>query len=500
MYEIKLHVQGYLEARRSNSAWQLLAARNAPIILGCLQALFKESQDGIEFETALQALAELLEEYAYTDELGISRDQGFGSQARKELRNWIRRRLIIEREGRIYATDALESAIIFIDSLDQRLMTSTASRLAVVEREIENLEVRLNPDPKVRSQHLRQKIAELEGELERVEAGELEILNHSESIEGVRELYNLATGLRADFRRVEDSYRLADRNLRESIIAAQSHRGEILDELLNGHDELLETPEGQVFHGFFQQLTRGAQLAQSKQRLRTIINHPVTRQALSDQQRSDLRWLFIRLNRESATVLRTRERSERDVKGFLQTGLVTEHHRVGALLDELLCAALDIDWSQKAVRERNSHLPPVAPANNNLPLVERLRFKSENGGQEHPLDLGQQQTDLKDIDADFWLSFASLDQQRLFNQTYQLLQEHPHGMSIAEIAKDLPPSHDLESIAFWLGMARETGQPFQAEEEVIDIAPQEKGENSLRFHIPKVELTTAALDSVEWEL
>ena len=39
-------------------------------------------------------------------------------QASRELREWIKRRLIVERGGRIFATDALEGAITFVESLD----------------------------------------------------------------------------------------------------------------------------------------------------------------------------------------------------------------------------------------------------------------------------------------------------------------------------------------------------------------------------------------------
>jgi len=56
--------------------------------------------------------------------------------AGRELRLWIRRSLTNERGGRIYATDALHSVIAFVDGLDNRIMTSTASRLSVVQREI----------------------------------------------------------------------------------------------------------------------------------------------------------------------------------------------------------------------------------------------------------------------------------------------------------------------------------------------------------------------------
>ncbi|HET9388300.1 MAG TPA: hypothetical protein VFO44_01510 [Steroidobacteraceae bacterium] len=39
------------------------------------------------------------------------------SLARRELREWIKRALVVEREGRLYATDALEEALRFVTAL-----------------------------------------------------------------------------------------------------------------------------------------------------------------------------------------------------------------------------------------------------------------------------------------------------------------------------------------------------------------------------------------------
>jgi hypothetical protein len=80
------------------------------------------------------------------------------SVARRELREWIKRALVVEREGRLYATDALEEALRFVNALGDRVMTSTASRLSVVQREIENVEAALNPDPRTRTGRLRRQI------------------------------------------------------------------------------------------------------------------------------------------------------------------------------------------------------------------------------------------------------------------------------------------------------------------------------------------------------
>src|SRR6185437_9814385 len=359
--EIRERTEAYIHARYHHPAWQLLAARRAPLILSCLQTLFEQSQDGIGFDDALGALADMLADHANTGEFEIS-DEDFAAQARKELRSWIKLSLVVEREGRVYATDAFEEALRFVTALGGRIMTSTASRLSVVQREIEGLESSLNPDPRSRTVHLRHKIAELERELAAVERGDFVVLQGPEATERIREVYALTTSLRADFRRVEDSWREADRQLRQTIVSEQIHRGEIVDKLLDGHDDLLDSSEGRVFHAFHQQLGHSIELDNMKQRLRTILRHPVTQSALTRVQQAELRWLVMRLVKESAAVIQARARSERDVKGFLKTGLAAEHHRVGALLNDIFQQALDMDWGSQSLRKAGP-FPPVAIAN-----------------------------------------------------------------------------------------------------------------------------------------
>ncbi len=198
-------------------------------------------------------------------------EHNLAATARRELRIWMKRGLIVERENLLLATNSLEQIFSFLDSLENEAMTSTASRLATVQREIENLEAKLNPAKESRAAHLKSRIARLQNELEQVERGEFEVLDGSRAEEGVREIYQLAMSLRADFRRVEDSYRDGDRRLRQQIVRSDQNRGDILDRLLDGHEELLKTTEGQVFDGFYEQLTQEVKLNQMKSRLRAIL-------------------------------------------------------------------------------------------------------------------------------------------------------------------------------------------------------------------------------------
>ena len=484
--------------RRQHPAWLLLASPRAPLVLGCLTSLFEFSDDGIAEEDGLQALSEMLAEYAIQDEYDID-PENTHLLASRELRQWLKRGLILERGQRIYATDALSSAIRFVESLDNRFMTSTASRLAVVQREIENLEVGLNPNPASRKAAIQRKIKVLEDELAAVEAGHTPVLSSSEAIERIREIYTLATGLRADFRRVEDSWRAADRELRQSIMSEKFDRGDILDSLLDGQEALLDTAEGRVFDSFQQQLKRSIELDNMREQLRSILAHPSAEKALNRIQLSDLKLLRMRLVLESQAVLQARARSEKDVKGFIKTGLAAEHHRVGQLLNEVFQIAQELDWQHQSTRRTASPLPPLGFTLGNLPLAERLRFKSLDSDANAELDLSPQETNLEGLEDEFWDALDGLDREALVQNTLALLSKEGRALTLSELAQRLPPTHDLETLALWLGMAREAGieiEPTLTEEvQLID----EDQEHWL-FTVPVASLTNEDLCDLEWEL
>lgn len=485
----------YVLARTRHPAWQILAARRAPLVLSCLQTLFEGSSEGIGLEDAQQAMADMFDAHAALSEFDISGDTSM--LARRELRDWVRRALIIEREGRLYATDALESALRFTASLEGRIMTSTASRLALVQREVERLDTRLNTDPEARAAQLRAQIQALQEELVRAEAGHVEVASPQEAAESIRELYTLAVGLRADFRRVEDSWREADQRLRHDIVADGNHRGSILQTFLDGHDDLLQTAEGRVFQSFHQQLREEVDLHAMQLRLRRILLHPGASSALSMVQESELRLLVLRLVKESAAVIRTRSRSERDVRGFLRTGVAAEHNRVGQLLNDVFKAAQAVDWTRQAVRRAESPLPPLAFSCSGLPLVERLRFKDLDTATRRALELDRQSADIADADDDFWSALEGLDREALVRDTLHLIRQQTTPLSLAGLAALLPPSHDLESLAVWIGMAREADSDFTGGTESLEVTAQDGV--ALTFTLPQVRLDPAALDTFNWE-
>ncbi|GAB1386726.1 hypothetical protein MASR1M59_18740 [Melaminivora sp.] len=365
----------------------------------------------------------------------------------------------------------------------------------MVQREIDNLAAALDPNPHSRAEHLQRRISDLQQQLEDVQAGRLPLLTEAQAIEGIREVYALATSLRADFRRVEDSWREADRALRQAILSAQHHRGAVMERLLGGHAALLNTQEGRVFESFQQQLDHQGELAEMRARIRAIVAHPASGQALDDLQRSELRLLVQQLIAEAKVVQAVRARSEREVSQFMKTGQAVENQRVGQLLGDILQQALDVDWQRQAVRRLPAPLPPLGVALANLPLIERLRAKSLDGGGESELLLATQYADLAQMDAEFWQAFEGLDREALLRQTLQALQQSSQPLTLAALAQMLPPGeHDLETLALWLALAQESGATFEAGA-TEQITTHHQGQD-WRFTVPRVLLSAQAVGAV----
>ncbi len=470
--------------RRNHPAWLLLASPRGPLMLASLKTLLEAHPNGIEFEDAVEQLATVFADNANDSDYELDDDHPLA--ARRELRLWLKRGLIVERNGQVLATDALQRSLQFLDLIQEKTMTSTASRLATVQRAIETLEAQLNRSQAEREESLTARIEALNKELTAVRAGEFEVLDGPQAEEGIREVYQLAISLQADFRRVEDSYREADRLLRQRIIGEKQNRGQIVDELLSGHEALIQTSEGQVFEGFYSQLVKTTEIDEMKSRLRAILANNNTDKALQRKQKTDLRQLVSRLVGESERVIQARAKSERDVRGFLKSGLADEHMRVGAILQDIFQAALEVDWQSPAVRRRPGPLPPLAMSQSSLPLVERLLVKQFEQLGNGELDLTVSEADPAAMDQELRQALQALNRARLFEATVAQLQASGKPLTLGELAKALPPTHDLETLAYWLAMARQAGIAIDEQTESFDLRDDSDGWT--RFRVPVLGL------------
>ena len=491
---IKDRAQVFERLRHSHSAWQLLASRRAPLVLASFEQLF-EDQAEISLEDGIQHLGDLFLEFKNVHEFSVELTTAH-YEARKEIRQWIKKKLIVERNGMLSQTDALQRAIEFVQGLDEQIMTSTATRLLTVQEIIERLAMQINPEKESRVTYLKRKIRALEKELKRAKKGKFKVMDEPSAIEGVKEVYLQGMSLKSDFRRVEDSYREADYALRKEITKANKDRGEVLDDLLDSHDALLKTPEGAVFNAFYEQLQERTKLEAMKQQLRTILQLPFAKKALSEKQNMDLSELTYSLLDDSSRVIDARIRGERDVKSFVKTGLASENFRIGSLINDLMDEASSINWDSQKVAGQGADLPPVGIAVTNLPLIQRFLVKGQKTESDEELNLEEQTADDILLDDGFWASYRSLDRSALFQKTLKLLKKHKGEVPISELAGLCETEHDLETVSYWLSLAREAKVEFSGERETFQITHEE---TVTEFDIPKVALSSQILSEINQE-
>ena len=135
-------------------------------------------------------------------------------------------------------------------SLGEREFVGTESRLNTVFELLRQIVHGTETDPAARIEELTRRRRQVEDEIERVQAGDVTVLDSS----GVRDRYqqfaSTARELLSDFREVEENFRRLDRQLREKIAGWQGGKGELLDDVLGSRESIAGSDQGKSFQAF----------------------------------------------------------------------------------------------------------------------------------------------------------------------------------------------------------------------------------------------------------
>ena len=110
-------------------------------------------------------------------------------------------------------------------SLQEREFVGTESRLNTVFDLLRQIVFGTETDPEQRIAELRRQRQELDDEIARIEAGELDLLDASAVRDRYQQFAATARELLADFREVEENFRKLDRQLREKIAGLAGRQG-----------------------------------------------------------------------------------------------------------------------------------------------------------------------------------------------------------------------------------------------------------------------------------
>ncbi len=464
----------YTRLYNESRAWKLLRADRAPLIIAFLQTLFAEESE-VPYSRARVALDAELDRCR---ELGIWETE---TNAGTYLNRWIRSGWLREMDDTLTKTDAFETALRFCRGLDERETVTTASHLRIVQEAVRDFLVAVSSDPKEKATLLAVKQRQIQKEIDELNSGVVTVLNPAEQRERIREIYQLASVLTGDFRRMEDEIRQLDQELRIRIIEGDAGRGEVLLSVMEKEALLESTDAGSAFDGFFQLLCDQNRSMEFRGQLREILSKPVARHLTPSQQKF-LGHLMRELTHESERVFHVRRRTEEGLRTYIESGAARENRAVDLLLGKLERAAVSLGEAK---------CPPGTPTNISLPVGSvkvaspdkmKLRFpeeKIDTSGIEEEVNLKKPSREM----------LGHLDTVRIRHvarQTFKALVQHG-PMTIASLAELHPLNSGLEELVAHLRVAKAVGAASLESKETIVL--RDKQGTAIQASIPTLLLT-----------
>lgn len=344
--------------RVGHPAWRLLRAGNAALALSFLGRFFVEDNHGAVSATEL---ASALEDQLHALNLGDPDDPRYPRPARDYLQDWAAteagwlRRFYPAGSDEVHyeATSDLEKAYAWVTGLRARSFVGTASRLETVFSLLRQIVHGAESDPQVRLAELHRRRAELDAEIERVEAGEVAVLDATALRDHYQQFAGTARELLSDFREVEENFRTLDRGAREQIASWEGSKGELLTELVGSRADITASDQGRSFQAFYDLLLSEARQDELSELLSKV-------QALGeiDPDRR-LRTIHHDWSDAAERTQRTVRQVSEQLRRFLDDQLWLENRRVLDLVRSIEAAAL-------ACRES----PPAAGLEVDVPGLE----------------------------------------------------------------------------------------------------------------------------------
>lgn len=264
--------------RDRHPAWRLLASPHAPLVSSFLHRVFVKPNVRVMSEADL---AEALDDelFALREQLG---QDAYPKRATEYLNDWASSDKGWLRkfykpgtdEAQFDLTPATEKAIAWMASLTERPFVGTESRLLTLFALLEQISAGTEGDPLKRAADLRRKRDEIDAEIRRVLAGDVPLLDDTAVKDRFLQFQQTARELLADFREVEQNFRLLDRKVREKIALWEGSKGALLDEIMGERDAIGDSDQGRSFRAFWDFLMSSQRQEELSERLDRVLALP----------------------------------------------------------------------------------------------------------------------------------------------------------------------------------------------------------------------------------
>jgi hypothetical protein len=465
--------------RGNSPAWRLLCADSAPLILSFLHQVFVA--ENIRSISATDLASRLDDElYALNERLG---DRAFPKTAKAYLDDWAApsagwlRKYYPEEsdEPHFDATPAVEKALQWVRTLQAREFVGTESRLNTIFLLLRQIVFGTETDPETRADELRRRRQQLDEEIARVAAGELDMLEASAVRDRYQQFSSTARELLADFREVEENFRKLDRQLREKIAGWHGGKGELLDDVLGSRETIAGSDQGQSFQAFYDFL-----LSQERQEeLSGLLNsvHQLTAITESDPRLVHIHYDW--LDAAERTQSTVRQLSEQ-LRRFLDDQVWFENRRVIDILREIESRALQLrDQRHVAVTTELDGTAPAIRLPMERPLYAPVRKARIDSGGIRPAD------EAEESDPAALFEQVYVDPEPLRGSVRRALQRVPQ-IGLTKLIAGQPLEQGLAELVTYLSLTDETFTVVFDDRHYERVSWQEPGGRARTATLPRV--------------
>lgn len=435
------------DLRARHPAWKLVRADNAALVLSFLQRVFVESNaSGLPASVLAEQLDDEL--YALNQQLG---DDTFPKAATAYLddwaateRGWLRKYYPAgSEEAHFDLAPPVERAVAWVADLRPRDFVGTESRLNTIFELLRQIVHGSDADPAHRLDELKKQRSKLDEQIARAERGDIDVLDEVGQRDRYQQFARTARELLADFREVEENFRLLDRQLREQITTWAGSKGELLDEVLGSRSSITESDQGRSFRAFYDLLLS----ADRQNELGALLQRLERLEALADYDTRMSRVHFDWIDASERTQGTVRLLSEQ-LRRFLDDQVWLENRRVVELLRGIEAKALQLrEISQPAVEMQvdDTKVPVILPTER--PLYRQTRPVPLD---DRPLVEGD-----ADFDSSVLVEQIYVDRALLRDRVLQSLGSRSQ-VGLEQVLNQQPIEHGLAELVGYLSL-REPG-------------------------------------------
>ena len=436
------------QLRKTNPAWRLLVADNAPMIVSFLYKTF--IQPNVR-TMAQPELASRLADYLYglREKLG---EESFPRRAEQYLddwaadsRGWLRKYYPPGNDEAHYdLTPPTERAIDWLAGFNQRQFVGAESRLMTVFALLREIAQGTEEDPASRIADLEKRKTAIEAEIKSIRDGYVPLLDPTQVKDRFQQMAFTARSLLSDFREVEQNFRTLDRAVRERIATWEGSKGTLLEEIFAQRDAIAGSDQGKSFRAFWDFLMSPARQEEFSELLQVVFALKEVNALAPDRRLMRIHYDWLEAGEVAQ---RTVARLSEQLRRYLDDQAWLENRRIMQLIRH-------VEQSALAVRDRPPsdyfmELEEPAPTID-LAMERPLYsppFKAKFAAA--PVVEGDQ-----GLAADALFDQIYVDKARLMAQIRRALQTR-HQISLADLVKSFPLEQGLAELVAYLSLATE---------------------------------------------